>query len=229
MTYTPYYDRAGVTLYHGDALDVLPSLSVNASMVITDPPYITGVASFGENTCASGWGDVMHSAGFYAQVLGESKRLTAQEQGCAWIFNSWRSMPIMARASYLAQWAITSMLIWDKEWIGASGPRGLRSSYEMAALFCHAEFTIKDRSLPDIWRCKWHSHKPHGHPAEKPRALIERMIQAAGGGLVIDPFCGSGTTLDAAQSVGVPAIGIEIEERWCEVAARRLDQGSLFA
>jgi DNA modification methylase len=66
-----------------------------------------------------------------------------------------------------------------------------------------------------------------GHPAPYPRALAEFML-AAFDGTVLDPFMGGGTTLVAAQKLNRPAIGIEIEERYCEIAAKRLAQGVLF-
>jgi DNA modification methylase len=177
---------------------------------------------------SGGWGDLMNSAAWYAIWIQEAKRLTANEQGAMWVFNSWRSFPVLARAAYEARWGIESLMVWDKEWIGPGGQRGLRPSYEPAALFCHSEFELANRGLPDIWRSKWSSQKPHGHSAEKPESLIKRMIQESGGGLVLDPFMGSGTTLASAKSAGTNAIGIEIEERWCEVAAKRLEQGVLF-
>jgi DNA modification methylase len=83
--------------------------------------------------------------------------------------------------------------------------------------------------LPDIWQSKWSALKPHGHPAEKPEALIGRLIRESGARSVLDPFAGSGTTLAAARLLGATAIGIEAEERYCEIAAKRLAQGVLWA
>lgn len=169
----------------------------------------------------------MNSSVWYESWLTEAKRLTANSAGAAWVFNSWRSFPVLARAAYAVRWPIESLLVWDKEWIGPGGQRGLRPSYELAALFAQPDFAISNRGLPDIWRAKWSSLKPSGHPAEKPEALLARIITESGGGCVLDPFMGSGSTLVAAKASGQPATGIEIEERWCEVAARRLSQGVL--
>lgn len=223
----PYYERGGVTVYHGDGRDILPDLSA-VSLVVTDPPYTFGIASTAQEGKAGGWGDLMNSAVWYATWLRECKRLTSSQSGALWVFNSWRSFPVLARAAYEAQWPIESLLIWDKEWIGPGGTRGLRPSYEMVALFAQDGFGISDRGLPDIWRSKWSSVKPWGHPAEKPVPLLSKLISRSNdAGTVLDPFAGSGSTLVAAKALGRKAIGIEIEERWCEVIAKRLSQDVL--
>jgi len=221
----PYYQDEQVTIYNADSVEALLDLQESFDLVVADPPYTTGIASFGEDSKASGWGDIMNSAHFNAAWLRECRRLLANRQGAAWVFNSWRSLPVLMRTSYEIAWAIKSVLVWDKEWIGPGGPQGLRPSYELVALFCHEQFTIADRGIPDIWRHKWSSKKPNGHPAEKPVSLIARMIRESGAHKVLDPFMGSGTTLEAAKQEGAAAVGIEIEERWCEVAAKRLAQG----
>lgn len=224
----PYYERNGITIYHGDAMGILPTIG-GADLIVTDPPYTFGIASTGNTATKSGhWGDLMNSAYWYAAWIREAYRLTVNRQGAAWIFNSWRSFPILTRAAYMAEWGIESLLVWDKECIGPGGTRGLRPSYELVALFTHKDFAIANRGLPDIWRHKWSSTKPNGHPAEKPINLVRQLIDESGGGLVVDPFMGSGTTLKAAQELGQSAIGIEIEERYCEIAARRLAQSSLL-
>lgn len=141
---------------------------------------------------------------------------------CAW--KPAISFPVLARAGSQIRWPIESLCVWDKEWISTGNVRGLRSSYEMIALFAHRDFEIANRSTPDIWKAPWSSTKPHGHPCEKPSVLMTRMIGESNARSVLDPFAGSGTTLHAAYRLGIPAIGIEAEERWCEVAARRLQQ-----
>lgn len=222
----PYYEDGLVTLHHADCRDLLPELP-GARLVVTDPPYAFGLASTAQEGKAGGWGDLMNNAHFYAMLLREFRRIVANQQGAAWVFNSWRSLPTLARSSFEAEWPIESLLVWDKEWIGPGGPRGLRPSYELAALFASDGFGLTNRGLPDIWRSKWSGLKPTGHPAEKPTALLQRLIAESGGGTVIDPFAGSGSTLVAAKNLGHRAIGIEVEERWCEVAAKRLSQETL--
>ena len=220
----PYFEEDGCTLYLGDCRDILPGIH-HADLLVTDPPYQLALASNGKS---SGWGDLMNSAMFLAWVVGQAKRITHGSQGAAWVFCNWRGEPIVMKAAYEAGWPINSMLIWDKEWIGPGGTQGLRPSYEMIALFCQPAFAIPDRGLPDIWRVQASSKKPTGHPAEKPLPLFQRLIRETGARTVVDPFVGSGTALVAARSLGANAVGIEVEERYAEMAAKRLQQRELI-
>ena len=227
MTLTPYYSDNLVTLYHGDALEVLAELDTDSiDVVVTDPPYVIGAVSAGNLASKSGgWADMMNSAHWFTSWYREVERLLI-EDGAFWSFLNWRTLPVVMRAATDARLPITSLLVWDKEWIGPGGSQGLRPSYELVALMARPEFSIPDRSTPDIWRCKTGGHKPSGHPAEKPVRLVERIISAGGSGPddgpVLDPFAGSGTTLLAARQLGIPSIGIEADERWCELIVSRL-------
>ena len=118
-------------------------------------------------------------------------------------------------------------MIWDKgEWPGMgdlSLPWG-RSDEEVYVIGRGWSGTRSGTIL----RC----HRRHGaslvHPSEKPRELLELLIAKCPRGVVVDPFMGSGTTLLAARECHRRAIGIEIEERYCEIAAKRLAQGVLW-
>jgi DNA modification methylase len=222
----PYYEDDAITIYHGDSLDIIPSLQL-VDLVVTDPPYVIGAVSAGNiATKAGGWGDMMNSARWFRDwYVMVHERLALN--GAMWTFCNWRSVPVIMRASADAGWSVQSMLVWHKDWIGPGGSVGLRPAYELVALMARQDFQIPDRGIPDVWTERWASHKPSGHPAEKPVKLLSRLVAASGlepGSLVLDPFAGSGSTLRAAKDSGMRAIGIEAEEKWCEVAAKRCAQ-----
>lgn len=108
--------------------------------------------------------------------------------------------------------------------IGPSGPRQLRPSYEMVALFAMPGFRLHNRSLRDIKAVKWQSYKPSGHPAEKPEELFRWLIEISTmpGAVICDPFMGSGTAGAAAVSMGRSFIGIEQDEIWFKYADERI-------
>lgn len=227
----PYYSDEWVTLYHGDALEILPSLrSSSVAAVVTDPPYVIGAVSAGNMASKSGgWADMMNSSLWFAAWYREVDRVL-HSSGSFWTFANWRTIPVVMRAAIDAGLPITSLLVWDKEWIGPGGPQGLRPSYEVVALMAQPKFQLPDRGTPDIWRHKVGSRKPHGHPAEKPEPLVRRIISACEltpSAVVMDPFAGSGSTLVAARTLGLRAIGIEAEAKWCDVIASRLSVGVL--
>lgn len=227
----PYYQDDHVTLYHGDSLEIMPTLNTGAiHAVVTDPPYVIGAVSAGNMASKAGsWGDMMNSSTWFTVWYQQVDRLL-KKTGALWTFCNWRSLPVVMRAAINAQLPITSLMVWDKEVIGTGHKQGLRHSYELCALMAKPEFTIPDRSLRDVWHHKTGTHKPHGHPAEKPVALIERILHACNfpkGSLILDPFAGSGTTAVAARNLGLNCILIETDESYCELASKRLAQDIL--
>lgn len=223
----PYYSGFGATIYHGDALDILPELRASSvDLVITDPPYVIGAVSNGVMASKSGgWADMMNSSRWFRDWYVMCKRLL-KPTGAMWTFCNWRSLPVVMKAAQDAEWGLTSLLVWDKEWIGPGGPQGLRPAYELVALLAMPDFAIPDRGIPDIKRQLWSAFKPSGHPAEKPVGLMKWLIEisAPPDALILDPFMGSGTAPRAALDLGHRAIGIEGEPQWVEYAARRLSQ-----
>lgn len=228
-----YYEDDCVSIFHGDALELFPALLPwSVSAVVTDPPYIIGAVSAGNMASKSGgWADMMNGALWFSAWYREVDRVL-KTNGCFWTFLNWRTLPVVMRAAVDAQMAITSMMVWDKEWIGPGGQQGLRPSYELCALMAKGEFAIPNRGIPDIWRCQVGSYKESGHPAEKPEPLVRRILETSAleaGALVVDPFLGSGTTAVAAKALGLRFIGFEAEERFCEMAAKRCAQDVLFS
>lgn len=228
----PYYQDDSVTLYHGDCLDVLPSLpAASVQHVVTDPPYILHSGSSSQKgSKTGGWADMMNASHWYASWI----RLASQalpHSGSVWAFGNWRSLPVMMRAAIDVEGlSAASLVVWDKDWIGPAGPQQLRSQHEMCLVMAREGFIQKDRSQGDVLRVKASSSKPTGHPAEKPVRLMSKVLSLTGAverDVILDPFAGSGTIAVAAAAQGLRCISIEAEERWCEIAARRLSQGVL--
>jgi site-specific DNA-methyltransferase (adenine-specific) len=118
-------------------------------------------------------------------------------------------------------------------WARAGGinfaPTHYVPTHEWIMVLAKPEFRLKSKGasgVGDVWYVPQGEKNPH--PAPFPTALPARAIETTGPALVLDPFSGSGTTLEAAKIAGCKAIGIEREERWCEYTARRLSQGVLF-
>jgi site-specific DNA-methyltransferase (adenine-specific) len=228
---TPYYADESVTLWLGDALDILPTIAAGSvDCCVTDPPYVIGAVSAGNMASkAGGWADMMNSSLWFTEWYGMVRR-TLRHNSSFWSFCNWRSLPVVMKSALSAGLPVTSLMVWDKEWIGPGGSQGLRPSYELCALMAQPGFAIPNRGVADVWRHKTGGHKPDGHPAQKPIALVERILRVAAvpvGGLVLDPYVGSGTTAVAAKALGLRCIAIEAEEQWCSLTAARLDQGVL--
>lgn len=224
MSYQDKVEIGNCTLYLGDCIEVMqdiPEKSINS--VITDPPYVFGLASVsgGGNPKISKWGDLLNHSYFYREVFGQCQRLISPD-GCFWTFINWRGLPVIMKAAVEADLSIASLLVWDKCWIGPGGWVGLRPSYELVTLIPFGKFAIPNRGLPDIWRHKWSSRKPHGHPSEKPESLLIELVKETPAETFLDPFMGSGTTGAACAQAGRRFIGVEIEPKYFEIAVKRI-------
>ena len=236
MTPEPYYADSFATIYHGDVLDVLADFDSPVDAVVTDPPYASGTR-LEANKSSSG---AMLRAGRFADRPIELDQMTTT--GFVWLLRSvamgcrpllpdggsflsfidWRQWPNLVAALETCNYRVQGMVVWDKGHFGLGN--GFRSQHE---LICHASKgvpTIADKGTGNVLR--FPRQEPIDHPSPKPEGLMQRLIQVVSpvDGLVLDPFMGSGTTLKAAKNIGRRCIGIEAEERYCEVAAKRLAQ-----
>lgn len=200
----PYYEQDGITIYHGDCLEIVPL--VRASAIVTDPPY--GMSY------RSGWSEATVSGDETADVRDAVLRAWG---GAALVFGRW-SVPRPAGTRV--------RLVWDKgEWPGMGDLRLPWGPSDEEIYVIGDGFTGKRTGT--VLRVNRVGAALADHPTEKPVALLQRLIDACPAGVILDPFMGGGTTLVAAKRLGRKAIGIEIEERYCEIAARRLAQGVL--
>lgn len=204
----PYYRDESVTLYHGDCREVVPNLTP-VDLLLTDPPYgIAGVWKGGFSG-KHGWGN----AGTQAETR-----------------NGWDSAAPNAETLDLLLSKAVHAVIWggnyfplpvSRGWLVWNKPERNFTLAEAELAWTSRDMVIRVADLP-------RSEVGRQHPTQKPLSLMRWCLtffpQAA---TVLDPFAGSGTALRAAKDMGRQSIGVEIDERYCEIAARRLDQGVL--
>jgi site-specific DNA-methyltransferase (adenine-specific) len=213
---TPYYEDDLVTLYHGDCREVTEWLE--ADVLVTDPPY-------GSQGLAGSYG---RRNGTVGRVIAND--LTTEARDAA--LSAWGGVRAVAcfgtprLPDPPGEW--TDRLVWDKREPGINGG---------AWRYVHESIFVRGEG--------WHRPSPSSfsiisvpsgngtpeksdHVHAKPVLLMHRLLEAAPPGAIADPFSGSGSTLLAAKLIGRRAIGVEIEERYCEIAAKRLAQDTLF-
>lgn len=217
----PYYDDGkGIVIYHGDCREILPTLP-KVDLVLTDPPYaIPTVIAQGRSTHRN-VGDLSICERYFRDWFSDLQ-CCLRSTGRAFIFCNQTSYPVLFRSLY--SFCEVGLLVWDKGRIGMGGD--YRKTFELIAYvrLNDAEPVEKDGiGYGDILRVPSVPSASRLHPAEKPIRLLNQILKRFYG-LILDPFMGSGTTLRAAKDLGRKAIGIEIEERYCEIAAKRLAQ-----
>jgi site-specific DNA-methyltransferase (adenine-specific) len=211
----PYYADGTVELWHGDARECLDWLS--ADVLVTDPPYGISWRQEGLHRLR----DRRHAS--TPSIAGDDSPELRDEVLHLWgtdrpavIFGTWR----IPRPP-----AVTHRLIWHKA--------GRQPGVAPGAWFPTDEeiYLIgrgwQGRPTGTVITTTERRHlqpKLTGHPTPKPVELMSRLIEKAPAGEIADPFAGSGATLLAARNLGRRAIGVEIDEAYCEIIARRLQQ-----
>lgn len=210
---TPYFERDGIVIYHGDARTILPALTYD--VVVTDPPY--GI----------GWSRGVHAArnSKSHEGIANDNDTTARDAVLAIA----QDKPALVFGSFYAPYPpnVKHILVWrkppDAGVVGST--TGFRRDVEPIFMVGPWPFTLVQwSSLLESGGSIAHTTRCTGHPHTKPVGLLRGLIDRCPDGIICDPFMGSGTTLRAAMDLGRCAIGIEIEERYCEIAARRLEQ-----
>lgn len=210
---TPYYDHAGITIYHGDCGDILPHLPP-VDLVLTDPPY--GIA-YNPGGRGRGWTRGVKTFSEKDLIHDDNKPFNPEH------LLALEVDLILWGANHFADKlpAKPSWLVWDKRQEGLSNDF---ADCEMA--WCSMGFPA--RMFRHLWYGAFRKSERGErrlHPTQKPLALMKWCLSfVENGETVLDPYAGSGTTLVAAKELGRKAIGIEIEEKYCEIAAKRLSQ-----
>lgn len=227
----PYYEDDLVTLWHGDCREVLPTLDP-VDVLLTDPPY--GIVK-GAAVVRRGGADVQDWGAAGHNVVVANWRDSVPLAQDAWIveFGAMAANAFLVPEHWAVEWNPANVFALVKQAPAPTPRPGFASAVELAL-------------VSRVGKPKWHGggYFPNrwigltpnrdgssvGHPTQKPQEPFSALVRAltAPDGVVLDPFAGSGTTLRAAKDEGRRAIGVELEERYCEIAAKRLAQDTLF-
>jgi DNA modification methylase len=208
----PYYQDDAVTIYHGDCREILPQ--IQADVLVTDPPY-------GYNH-SSGWEGAFKDTPIANDLDTQARDdiLAAWGQRPALVFGSWKMpKPTGTRA----------VLVWDKGPASGMGDLSIpwKPNWEEIYVLGTGFSGFRDSSILTGHTVVTWASKGRNHPNEKPVSLMVSILAKCPEGVALDPFMGSGSTLRAAKNSGRRAIGIELEERYCEIAANRCAQDVL--
>ncbi len=243
-----YYQDNHVTLHHGDCLDVMSTMpDESVDIVVTSPPYNMGLVPGGNGRGMYRPG-ASNKAGRFREGYGEHDDAMQQDD-----YDSWQRR-VLAECWRVARLAVfynhrprvehgvlrdplgndfgiplRQRIIWNR---GTGIDVNLRSFCtrgEYIFLFAKPDFKLASHSasgMGDVWDLGIETGVKD-HPAPFPVSLPSRCIEATGAQSVLDPFSGSGTTLRAASDYGIRGVGIELSEKYCSQAVRRLGQCAL--
>lgn len=219
-----YYDGAGIRLYHGDCAEV----EVACDLIVTDPPY--------GQEFQSGRSDLWGPIAGDDDLPGVTDRLKIALAG----LRRSRHIYIFGNRFDLSKLPLCGLteIIWDKETVGLGdlsipwGPQhekitfGVHESSQANRDKGSGNLAARLRKGSIIRSLRPVSGRVMNHPTEKPIDVLRQLIESSSviGETVYDPFAGSGSTLIAAAIEGRNAIGVEIEERYCETAAKRIER-----
>lgn len=223
----PFYDENGITIYNADCETILPMIG-KFDVVVTDPPYAVKGAILNPNRKTNGrnhnvWHEVPEWDDDIKPVWCE---LCCNAAKVVFWFGNWKRRNAVVSAM---KFPIRAEIVWAKDThVGPPCPFAMQD--ERIWVFSESGFkpkafdtTVWSEPIIPTW-----AHRRHKN--EKPEGIMRRIMRVATseGDRIVDPFMGSGTTLVAAKLEGRKAVGIEINEKYCEAAAKRLSQGTLF-
>jgi site-specific DNA-methyltransferase (adenine-specific) len=238
----PYYKHGGITIYHGDCFDVLPSLH-GVGALVTDPPYSSGGAFRGDRmgstlakyvssdaeaqrtgTAFSGDNRDQRSFMAWCSLWLNASRHACESGATVACFTDWRQLPTMTDALQAGGWVWRGVGVWSKKF-GRPRAGGFSGACEFLVWGTHGPLQEHKAYPSGIVECSSPPTSEREHITQKPEAVMAwAMSNVSIGALVLDPFMGSGSTLVAAKSRNLSAVGIETEEKYCEIAAKRLSQ-----
>lgn len=214
----PYYQDDLVTLYHGDCREITEW--TEADVLVTDPPYGVG----------------------YETRRGEKIRNDEDFSTAVSVIGMWGARPMVLFANHASLPRTTRLVrshldrvryaTWHKTNVNGAAGMGNPWLADVEFAVCGVVEWPKRAASGLMQARRWTGNpaftknpEAYLHPTQKPVSVMEALIDAMPKGVVADPFAGSGSTLVAARNLGRRAIGVEVEEKYCEVIASRFAQG----
>lgn len=238
----PYYAEDGIEIWNCDCREFLPTLKLDVDAIVTDPPY--GDTSLDWDQPVKGWLDLVdapqlwcfgsmrfwleHGADFREGWKYGQEIVWEKHNGSGFHADRFKRVHELAVHWYRGPWASLHL---DPPTTNDARKKTVRRKRRPAHTG-HIEKSAyaSEDGGPRLMRSVLQVRSEHGralHPTQKPLGVLDPLIRysAPPGGLILDPFMGSGSTLRAAKDSKRRAIGIEIDERYCQIAAERLAQG----
>ena len=229
---THYYQDDHATIYHGDCRDILPKLD-KVDLVITDPPY--------GRDYQSNWGvitgnlkDKIKNDGpeEYKNLLKDIVRMfdsILTDNSEAYMFCGGGGSSSVLAYAWLElkkgkRFKVKNLLVWDKQYVGMGWDWRFQYETIFQLQVGNGLNNQMGSNRANILRCNNVVPQAGDHPTPKPDGLLKQIMLAKPSELILDLFMGSGTTLRAAKDLQRKSIGIEIEEKYCEIAVKRLEQ-----
>jgi len=203
----PYYQDGSVTIYHGDSREIVPQLG-RFDLLLTDPPYgMNFQSNYRKQKHKKIAGDDKLDTEFIAKLI-------SLADFAAYVFCRWDNLHEMPKPK--------SVLAWIKDnWSMGDLKHEHGRQWEACCFYPMEKHEFKKR-IPDVIKARRTGNNLH--PTEKPVDLMIQLIDCNQAETILDPFAGSGTTGRAAKDLGKKATLIEMEESYCEVAAKRMEQ-----
>lgn len=245
---SPYYEDDSATLYHGDCLTTMREMpDASFDLVFTSPPYNLGVTTGGGFPKSGGLWNSAALAGGYSDHDDAMPFDAYMEWQHAILRECWRLIKPTGAIYYQhkprvqagvlqtplalvpSEIPVRQIVIWDRGSGMNFAPTHYVPVHEWVVVLSGPDFRLKNKGASghgDVWRAGPVTGSTH--PAPFPQILVDKAIESTGAQTILDPFCGSGTTLRAAKDAGIKGVGIELTAAYCDMTVQRLAQETLF-
>jgi len=226
VSYVPFYDDGQIKIYNEDCLEVMQAFRPNSfDMVLTDPPYTSPTKhAFGRKVIKR-LSDLSIQE-FYFNAIKNAWEILLKDNSPALVFCDNIYNAVLTGLFY--EWQQIDTVIWDKGNIGMGNP--FRKQHEFIFYANRGSIELNKENITHLSSIMKAKSKKQFHGAEKPLSILEQLIDGLtrAGDIILDPFMGSGSTLIAAKKLGRKAVGIEMDNSYCEIAVNRLTKTDLF-